>query len=129
MEVKHNEATKNRPAGSRDLDAPFIVVDIPGLIRQLKSEKAWLTSDRNGITAYKSGEHTIVLSGLHQGAKTGANSVKGFLTIQLMEGSIRADIGGQQISLDGSGIICIHPEVTYNIEAASDAMLLLHDHS
>jgi len=40
MENKRNEATLNRPEGDRVLDAPYVFVNIPEFIRQLKSEEA-----------------------------------------------------------------------------------------
>ena len=41
MENKRNEATLNRPEGDRVLDAPYVFINIPEFIRQLKSEEAW----------------------------------------------------------------------------------------
>jgi quercetin dioxygenase-like cupin family protein len=129
MEVKHNNATKNRPEGSRDLDAPFIMIDIPALIRQLKSERAWQDSDRNGITAYKSGAHTLVLTGLHKDAIIKDNTVKGFLTLQVIEGSIILWIDDEEMTMEDRGIVCIHPGIRHTIKAETDALILLHDHA
>ena len=128
MEIKQNDATRNRPAGPRDIDAPFLFIDIPEMIGQLKSEKAWQTNDRNGITVFKTPGHTIVLSVLHQGASLEENKVKGFLTIQVIEGNIEVTVGDQKTSLTEKGLLCLHPEVTHNIAATSDAVILLHDH-
>jgi hypothetical protein len=50
MEIKRNEATLNRPEGDRVIDAPFVFLDIPEFIHQVKKEKAWKKYDRNGIT-------------------------------------------------------------------------------
>ena len=38
MEIKTNQATKNRPEGDRVIDAPYVFIDIPGFVEQLKSE-------------------------------------------------------------------------------------------
>ena len=39
MENKRNEATLNRPEGDRVLDAPYVFINIPEFIRQLKNER------------------------------------------------------------------------------------------
>ena len=65
MENKRNEATLNRPEGDRVLDAPYVFVNIPEFIRQLKSEEAWQKNDRNGITVFKTGRVTTEIGRAH----------------------------------------------------------------
>src|SRR5690606_19743096 len=69
MEFKRNESTLNRPEGDRVLDAPYVFIDIPSYIDQVKQEKAWEKNDRNGITVYKSDRVTIVITALQAGAE------------------------------------------------------------
>ena len=53
MQLKNIDATINRPDGDHLIDAPYLVVDLPKFISQLKEEDSWDKNDRNGITLYK----------------------------------------------------------------------------
>src|SRR5882757_5362165 len=88
MEIKYNEATLNRPKGERIIDAPLVFTDIKKFSKQLKEEKAWKKSDRNGITFYKSDDLTMLLTWLHEGAVIMDNLVGGLVSIQVLKGSI-----------------------------------------
>src|ERR1700759_3805146 len=68
MEMKHNDATHNRPEGDRILDAPYVLTDFEEHIKQLMDEKAWADSDRNSITVFKSATITSVVTCLHKEA-------------------------------------------------------------
>ena len=54
MFEKSNDATPQRPAGDRILDAELVVLNLNQAQEQIKSESAWLNSDRNAITPFKS---------------------------------------------------------------------------
>src|SRR5690242_18021618 len=88
MEIKRNEATLNRPTGDRVIDAPFVFLDIPKFIRQVKKEKAWEEGDRNGITIFKSEGVTMVITLLREGAKISHTIMDEFLILQVVDGKI-----------------------------------------
>ena len=125
MEIKHNDATPNRPEGDRVLDAPYVFADLPAFIEQVKDEKAWGKSDRNAITVFKTEGMTIVLTAMKEGAVIKDNTVNGFFTVQVIEGSIRMETleGDNKMTLNQ--LISFHPGVPHSIEATTDAVLLL----
>ena len=125
MEIKHNDATTKRPEGDRVLDAPFVFADIPKFIGILKDEKTWEKNDRNAITVFKTEGMTIVLTLLKAGAFIRDNSVNGFLTVQLLEGSIRMETLERDYKMIQHQLISFHPEFPHSIEALSDSILLL----
>ena len=88
MIMKFNEATKNRPAGDRVLDAPQLYVDIEQHIEILKAEDAWQKNDRNAMTVFKSDNVSIVLVALHGGATMLPQEIGLLVTAQVLEGSI-----------------------------------------
>jgi len=47
---KSNGATPQRPPGTRPLNAPLLVLDLPRVQAQIKQEPAWHRSDRNALT-------------------------------------------------------------------------------
>ena len=49
VRIKKNEATPQRPEGSRVLDAALVEMNLPELIARIKSETTWAESDRNRV--------------------------------------------------------------------------------
>jgi len=124
MENKRNEATLNRPEGDRVLDAPYVFVNIPEFIRQLKSEEAWQKNDRNGITVFKTGRVTTVLTCLHAKAILKNNLVDGIFTVHVLEGIIRVKTPDGDVDMQANQIMAFHQLVDHSIEAMMDSVIL-----
>lgn len=125
MENKRNEATQNRPEGDRVLDAPYVFVNIPEFIRQLKSEEAWQKNDRNGITVFKTDRVTMVVTCLHAKAVLKNNLVDGIFTIQVLEGIIRVTTPDGDVDMQANQVMAFHQLVDHSIVALMDSVLLL----
>jgi quercetin dioxygenase-like cupin family protein len=125
MNAKYNEATDNRPEGDRVIDASFLFIDIEKYHRQLTEEDAWQKNDRNGITLFKSGGHTIVLSALHEGAALPGNEIKGTVTIQVVEGFLTANLGAEDIDLRKGNMIILHANINHSLVAKDDSLILI----
>lgn len=129
MENKRNEATLNRPEGDRVLDAPYVFINIPDFIRQLKSEDAWQKNDRNGITVFKSGRVTMVLTCLHAKAIMHDVLVDGIFTIHVLEGIIRVRTPDGDVDMQANQVMTFHQLVDHSIEALMDSVLLFTNNS
>ena len=129
MENKRNEATINRPEGDRVLDAPYVFINIPDFIRQLKSEEAWQKNDRNGITVFKSGRVTMVLTCLHAKAIMNDVLVDGIFTIHVLEGVIRVRTPDGEVDMQANQVITFHQLVDHSVEAMMDSVLLFTNNS
>lgn len=125
MEIKRNESTRNRPEGDRVLDAPYVFADLAGFITQLKEEKAWEKSDRNAITVFKSGDLTMVLSIMKEGAVVKDNTVDGLLTVQVLEGSLKMDTLEGDSGLGEKQVMVFHPGIPHSFEARMDTVILI----
>ena len=128
MAIKSNEATINRPDGDRVLDAATVLVDIPARINEIKAEKAWKESDRNSITIFKSGGHTLVLTALHKDAVMQNNTTDALLTLHVLEGNVHVTVGDDATAASSGQLVAIHPGILYSIQAATDAVFLLSTH-
>ena len=129
MEIKRNEATLNRPEGDRVIDAPYVFIDIPAFVSQLKDEKAWDKNDRNGITVFKSDNMTIVITALQKKAEIKNNSVDGFLSVHILKGKVRFTTPDGDIDANKNKMIAFHPGVCHSIRAKSNAVLLITNYS
>lgn len=129
MENKRNEATLNRPEGDRVLDAPYVFINIPEFIRQIKSEEAWQKNDRNGITVFKTDRITTVLTCLHAKAVLKDLLVDGIFTIHVIEGIVRVKSPDGDVDMQANQVIVFHQLIDHSIEAMMDSVLLLTNHS
>ena len=126
MEIKNNEATNNRPEGSKIIDAPFVFIDTAEYYRQLTQEDAWHKNDRNGITLFKGEGHTIVLTAFHEGAELHANEVKGIITIQVMEGLLIFLLGGEKFELKPGNVIALHTNLKHSLQATDANLVIIY---
>ena len=129
MEKRRNEATQNRPEGDRVLDAPYVFINIPEFIRQLKSEEAWQKSDRNGITVFKSERVTTVLTCLRAKAIMHDVMVDGIFTIHVIEGIVRVRTPDGEVDMQANQVMTFHQLVDHSIEAQMDSVLLFTNNS
>ncbi len=125
MEIKRNEATINRPDGDRVIDAPYVFVDIPAVIEQIKREKAWEKNDRNGITVFKSSELTLVVTALQAAAAIDHNNVQAHMTVQVIEGDVRVVTTDGDVDMKSGNMIAFHPAIPHTIHAITDVILLI----
>jgi len=125
MEIKRNEATINRPDGDRVIDAPYVFIDLPAFIDQIKREKAWEKNDRNGITVFKSTELTLVITALQAAATLDHNNVQAHMTIQVIEGDMRIATTDGDVNMKNGNVMAFHPGVPHTIHAITDVILLI----
>lgn len=125
MEIKRNKPTLNRPDVDRVLDAPFVFLDIPLFLKQLKKEKTWKQSDRNAITIFKSDNVTIVISILKKGAKISNTESEEFLSAQVLEGEAEISTIEGEFTATKKQAVTFHPGIHYSVTAMSETTLLI----
>lgn len=122
---KFNEATNNRPEGTRTLDAPVLRINLPDYIRQIKRESAWENSDRNAITLLHNDYQRIVLVALKESAEMTRHAVDGALSIQVISGRLWVETEAQSFSIDESEIAALHPGLQHYVFAEAESVFLL----
>jgi quercetin dioxygenase-like cupin family protein len=125
MLMKYNEATKNRPEGSRLLDASQLHTGIKENTALLKEEAAWEKSDRNAITIFKNGSLTIVLMVLKGGATLFPQEVDALITAQVIEGAVSFESTHGIKNLTEGDIVVLHSNQPFNATAVQESVLLL----
>jgi len=127
MEIKLNEATRNRPAGDRIIDAPFVLTNLQTVIDKLKAEDAWADNSRNAMTVFKSDGFTSVVIGLHKGESLNDNEVEALAFFQVLEGNVQLTMGEENVKTDaGKGeLLAVHRELSYTVKATEDSFLLM----
>ncbi len=126
--MKINEATHNRPEGTRVLDAPYVVTDINASMGLLMNEEGWEKTDCNGITLFKTDNLTTVLICMHTGSRIGENSIDGTVTLQVIEGEVELTANEEVVTLHTGQIVMLHHEVTHSLLATEETVMLLTNH-
>jgi quercetin dioxygenase-like cupin family protein len=126
--MKTNEATYNRPEGTRVLDAPYVITDINQSLQQLMNERGWEQTDCNGITLFKTDNLTSVLVCMHTGSRIGENSIDGTVTIQVIEGEVELTADEEVITLHTGQMVMLHHDVTHSLLATEETVMLLTNH-
>lgn len=125
MENKFNEATPQRPEGTRPLDAPIVLLDLNNFRDQIKDEPTWKDSDRNAITMFKSDTLRLVLISMHEGAVIDPHTAKGMISIQVLEGKIKFDTDKESVELEKGQMLVLHDSVSHKVEAKKESTFLL----
>ncbi|QEC66683.1 hypothetical protein FRZ67_04970 [Panacibacter ginsenosidivorans] len=123
--MKYSEATKNRPEGSRILDASQLYADVKENILLLKQEITWEKSDRNAITIFKNDSVTIVLLVLKGGATLFPQEIDALLTAQIIEGAVSFESTQGVKNLSDGNIVVLHSKQPFNATAIQESVLLL----
>ncbi len=124
MDFKFNEATINRPQGSRIIDAAWVFSDLGELVKQLHSESAWEKNDRNGITVFKTDKMSIVLTILKAGTSIKNNVIDGLYMLQVIKGKLHVGTDNCPMELSEGHIINLHKGISHNIIAREETQLL-----
>ncbi|MBS1586238.1 MAG: hypothetical protein JSS82_11910 [Bacteroidetes bacterium] len=125
MQEKYNDATTNRPAGNRLIDASLVGIDINEYISQIKDEEAYRKNDRNAITVFKTDNMRIILAAFHANASMPGNTTNGTISVQVLEGHIKINSGMGYLDLKAHQMAALHGEITYSISALEDSVFLL----
>jgi len=125
MSIKINEATKNRPGGTRVLDAPAVLIHIPHYLDMIRNEKAWQEGDRNGITIFKNEDISVVITMLEKSAKLENVQMKGYTSLYLLKGRISMQAGDDTKEAAAGDLMIFHPCINYSIEAMEESSFAL----
>jgi quercetin dioxygenase-like cupin family protein len=122
---KQNDATPNRPEGSRPLDADTIYHSLTDRLAQLKREPAWQDRDRTAITLVHHPRLRVVLLALHKDALMETHTADGPVTIQVLEGRLAIEMNAQSYELQPGELLVIDDQIPHSVQALDEAAFLL----
>ena len=125
MEERRQDDTINRPEGERTIDAPFITIDLPRYIEQIKNEKMWQERDHNAITVFKDDQLTVVLVAMHPKAEIRTQRPQHLWTAQVLSGSVQLTINEKEVALWKGQMAVVHAGMPYCLQAQEEALILL----
>lgn len=125
MTERHNEATPQRPDGTRVLDAPLVDINLNDFIKIIKEEPTWKDSDKNSITVYKTDGLSVVLIALHRGAELKRHTAAGIITVQVLDGRIRFDTDEGSSEMGKGEMLALHERIPHAVFAMEESVFLL----
>ena len=106
------------------LNADKLLFDLPDQLAELRSELPD-NRDRRGITLVKEHGITVVLTVLKQGAALAEHDTPGPATVQVLDGMVEMKVGDEAMDLRSGQIIVFDARVPHEVEATSDAAILI----
>ena len=127
MEEKHNNATPQRPAGNRTLDAQLVMVDLPRFIKEIQNESAYHENGKNAMTVFKSEQVTITLLALKKEEKfqSGSEEKHLLMSLHVLEGSLSFVVNGVEEYLSDGQLLNYHYDYPFKAIAYSNCVCLL----
>lgn len=127
MEEKHNNATPQRPAGARTLDAGIVPINLPKYIGLIKTEEAYQKNKKNAITVFKSDQVTITLIALQAGEQIRPGSEEGeaIMSLQVIDGQLGFESMGTDVTLTTGELLALHQQLSFKANALTDCICLL----
>jgi hypothetical protein len=127
MEERHNDATPQRPDGSRPLDASIIPINIPKYITQITNEEAYHKNGKNAITVFKSREVTITIIALKEAEiiHPGNDEGEAIMSLQIIKGHLMFESIGSDTDLNEGEMITLHEQLSFKATAIKPTICLL----
>lgn len=123
--MSHQNATQLRPQGDRPLDAPLLLIDIPGYIDQIKEEDSWDENSRNAITVVKSDDVTITIIALKKGAEITDHKAEGRISLHVLKGEVEFTTSEGSSPLKEGQLVTLHKAIMHSVKATEKSVLLL----
>lgn len=127
MEEKFNQATPQRPSGTRPLDAAMIPVDMSKYIKALQAEDAYQKNGKNAITIFKSDRITITLIALkaEQNFQPGQEAGEATMSLQVLSGALSFESMDSLLQLHAGHLLAFNHQLAFNASALEVSICLL----
>jgi quercetin dioxygenase-like cupin family protein len=106
------------------IKADRLVFDLPRQVEELRAELPD-NRDRRGVTLVKEHGITVVLTALKEGAHLEEHDTPGPATVQVLDGSVKMRVGGDDMTLGSGEIAAFDARVRHEVEAVSDSAILI----
>jgi quercetin dioxygenase-like cupin family protein len=114
---------ENREAHSHETS--LHCVDLAETAHTLRQEPEYDKNGRNGITLVKNPNLRVVLEVIRRGSGLGQHRAPGPITVQVLEGEIRFEVGEEAVYLSRGELISLPDRQPHAVEAVHDAAFLI----
>jgi len=112
-------------AMERQIEAPVLALRVKEEERRLETEPEWKSGTEDGITLAKYPHMRVVLVALKRGHAMHEHSVKGPMSMYVVNGSVTLVVDHGEVRLGRDGLFTLRKAILHDVRANSDAVLLL----
>ena len=109
---------------THDLEAEHMVLDLGAIVTELHGATA-RGQARRGVTLLKQGGMSLVLTHLHAGGTLQEHAAPGVATVQVLDGQVRLEIGGESLDVPFGRLVAFNAGVRHSVKALEDSTLLV----
>jgi quercetin dioxygenase-like cupin family protein len=120
----HPGTAPERGEPVRPLTTPMSF-DCRAEIARMKTTDAWQRGDHTAHTLINAAGFHLLLMALKAGGHIKEHRAEGDVSIETIEGHIRAHVQGQTVDLPTGGLLMLPPGVVHDVEAMEESAFLL----
>jgi len=109
---------------THDLAAERLLIDLGEAATELRG-MAPGAQNRRAVTLVKQSGLNVVLTQLQAGNSLAEHAAPGAATVQVLDGSIRVQVGDETLEVPSGRLIAFDAQVRHHVEALEDSTLLL----
>lgn len=111
--------------GGREIAASVLNFDLQTEVDQLQQQPSYREGDHSGRTLVKEPDLRIVLMVFRAGARMQEHHASGPISIQALQGSLRAHLSDASIDLAPGQLLVLESGIRHDVEAIEDSAFLL----
>ena len=112
-----------RPA--QQLVGPMLTFDLAAELARLRQEPSWQQGDHSANTLVHEDDFRIVLVAMKPRARIQEHAAAARVSVQLIAGRVRLQVGEQSVELSAGGLLVLAPELAHDVEALEESAFLL----
>ena len=114
-----------RPPPAQRFSGAERAIDLNATLQALRAEPRLASNGHRQIALLHHGAVRLVLYAFDQGGLIPQHSAPGWVTIHVLRGGIRVTTPVKSYTLEAGSLLALDPEVPHDVEATSEAEMLL----
>jgi quercetin dioxygenase-like cupin family protein len=125
MLKRSRETTGTARRAARHMSGRGIVFDLAAELRSLRQDLEFTSGNRAAKTLAKTDGLRVTLVLLKRGAALNPEAVAGGATLQVLDGQIRVELQGEQLTVKRAGVIVLGDNLRERVTALEEAAFLV----
>jgi quercetin dioxygenase-like cupin family protein len=127
MNMQEEPLTTNPTFNERETIpySPFLVLDLPFLMHQLKQCNTSSDGEYSSMTLLKQPEKEVVLTAFREGTKLNSYQSNNSMTFQIIEGKLMLHTRKKSVMLEKGQFLALHDNIKYSLITDEETVFLI----